>query len=1564
MARAFVCPQGHTWAPSPEATGPLTAEPKCPACGGAARAPGAPKVVGYHLLRELGRGRTGVVYHAWQLLHGREAALKMIGDEALGGSHDLVRFCNDGRAAAKLSHPGIVPVYEAGDSDGNPYLASEFAAGETLQQRLAKGPLAVAEAVRLAEALARAVHHAHEHHVHHFGLTPANVFLDPQGTPRLADFGLAVFLGRPGAFPGNSGYAALEQAAGQGAAGPATDVYGLGAVLYAALTGLPPFLAATPAEMLALVRTGLSLPPRQLRPDVPAALEYICLKCLRKRPGRRYPSALALAEDLQRFEKGHAPAAKPVLWADRFGRGVRRQPAVIGVAAVAGLLIAAALALAVSGYRSATHARAEAEEQRRLAIHQSDEAVRARADAEGAGLLAQQRARQAEMDGAEAARQRDEMKVQLTKAEALRREALRTKDQEAGARTRAEERAREADDARQVADGRRADAARQLARAYAAAGTRVLDGGDLAGSLPWFTEALRVARQERLPEETHRLRLAALLAECPKPTQLWLHDKGVNQVRLSPDGGRVLTTGADGALRLWDTVTGKPVGKPLLHGVAVRLAKFHPDGKRVATVDANNAVHVWDLGREEEVFPAFELPGPAVALAFSPDGRRLLTVGHKSPEDLTEAEVRLWDAATAEAVGKGLGSQVAPRPAAFSPDGKHVLTVCVDNCARAWDVTSGNQVGAALAHAGAVSSVGYSGDGRHTLTASADGTARVWDAATGKPVTPPLRHGAAVVQASFSPDGRAVLTAGEDRAVCLWDATTGSRSPHAFRLGEPLLRAAFSPDGRHVAAAGDGGAVRLWDVPSGRDLLPPLRHTGAVQEMAFAAVGAGLLTFDGRAVRLWDLTAGEPLAPAPGKGSSRKAAAFSPDGRRLVRLDGTAAQVHDTATGKPVGEALKHQQPVRSVLFSPDGKRVLTLSESAEDGGAATPVWRVRLWDAETGKPVAGPLEHLRAVTDTAFSPDGTRVATACGDKKVRVWDAVTGGLVGKEIDHNQDVTRALFTPDGQRVLSLDAEGTVRIWDYATGNRVGEGFGHVKGVNHIAIRRDGARVLTCSDDGTAVIWDATTGRAVGEPLAHAGPVAHAAFSPDGKHVATAGRDRVARIWDGATGKPLTPPLRHDSGVTLTSFSADGRWLATAAGSRVRVWEVATGEPVTPPLRHTRDDRPVTSLALELGGRLVAAGGLPGDPTDRWVRVLRPDGRPVEELEMLARLLSGERAGAGGPLPVGPEEVGAAWKALRDKGAGDFAAPKERLLAWGLRAVAECEGRGAWGGSVLHLGRLIAAAPSGELYARRARALAEQRRWDRALQDYGKAIEADGTRAEWWAGRAGVAAELRRWDDAVADYSKALELQRDDAALALRRGRAEAERGRWDRAAADLALAGRERPNDLGLWHQQALTLLAAGDRAGYRRLCERMAKRFGGRDEAAFGRAVARTCTLAPDALPDLRALVRRAERAVTAYPQSAAERRRLAALQYRAGQFEPAAKQLQDMTAISGPTMEARDWLLLAMARQRLNKNAEVKTCLDRADQAKPGDSAPWDRRLEYRLLRAEADELLKKKP
>jgi tetratricopeptide (TPR) repeat protein len=292
--------------------------------------------------------------------------------------------------------------------------------------------------------------------------------------------------------------------------------------------------------------------------------------------------------------------------------------------------------------------------------------------------------------------------------------------------------------------------------------------------------------------------------------------------------------------------------------------------------------------------------------------------------------------------------------------------------------------------------------------------------------------------------------------------------------------------------------------------------------------------------------------------------------------------------------------------------------------------------------------------------------------------------------------------------------------------------------------------------------------------------------------------------------------------------------------------------------------------------------------------------------------------------------------------------------------------------VLHLGRLLdgAAAP-GDLYARRGRAHAALRQWERALADYSKALEGEPARGDLWAGRAEAAAGLGRWDRAAADYAKATERKGKDAELWLGKGRADAERGQWAKAADDFAKAIRFGRNDPEVWHQQALARLAGGDRAGYRQVCERLVKRV--RGEGPAGRAVARTCTLAGDALPDLKPLLLQAEKAVAADPESAADLRRLGALLYRAGQYEAAQRRLQEAARLRGQEPDARDWLFLAMASQRLGRGEEAKTWLDKAvrwiDQAervKAGDDAgaaplSWQQRQEYQLLRREAEALVK---
>jgi serine/threonine-protein kinase len=293
-----------------------------------------PTLAGYEILGVLGRGGMGVVYKARQLSLNRLVALKMILAGAHAGPHELARFHTEAEAAARLQHPNIVQVYEIGTQDGRPFLALEFVDG-SLAKSLAGTPLPPRQAAQWAETLARAVHYAHQHGVVHRDLKPGNVLLSRDGQLKIADFGMAkIMAGRvgghtqSGALVGTPSYMAPEQAEGRiRQLGPATDVYGLGAILYELLTGRPPFRAASMQETLDQVRHEQPTPPSHLQPKLPRDLETICLTCLQKEPTRRYSSAAALAEDLHAFLAGEPIRSRPPGPWDRLLHWARRRPA-------------------------------------------------------------------------------------------------------------------------------------------------------------------------------------------------------------------------------------------------------------------------------------------------------------------------------------------------------------------------------------------------------------------------------------------------------------------------------------------------------------------------------------------------------------------------------------------------------------------------------------------------------------------------------------------------------------------------------------------------------------------------------------------------------------------------------------------------------------------------------------------------------------------------------------------------------------------------------------------------------------------------------------------------------------------------------------------------------------------------------------------------------------------------------------------------------------------------------------------------------------------------------------
>jgi serine/threonine-protein kinase len=309
----------------------------------------------YELVEQIARGGMGVVYKARQVKLDRLVALKMIllGDQAAPEDH--LRFLAEARAVAAIRHPGIVQLYEIAEHDGLPWFAMEFHEGGSLARKVNGTPLPARQAAHLVEQIARAVQAAHEQNILHRDLKPANVLLDAGGQAKVTDFGLArkieggSDLTKTGAIVGTPSYMAPEQARGEGkAAGPAPDVYALGALLYECLTARPPFKASTALETLLQVQSDDPPAPRTLQPGAPRDLETITLKCLHKQPEKRYASAAELADDLGRFLSGEPIAARPPGRVGRLLRWAKRRPgAATAVAAGALALLALTGGLAI-----------------------------------------------------------------------------------------------------------------------------------------------------------------------------------------------------------------------------------------------------------------------------------------------------------------------------------------------------------------------------------------------------------------------------------------------------------------------------------------------------------------------------------------------------------------------------------------------------------------------------------------------------------------------------------------------------------------------------------------------------------------------------------------------------------------------------------------------------------------------------------------------------------------------------------------------------------------------------------------------------------------------------------------------------------------------------------------------------------------------------------------------------------------------------------------------------------------------------------------------------------------
>jgi len=1135
----------------------------------------------YSIVDEQGRGGFGCVWQVDDPKLERRVALKQI-NERLTSQKDLRRrFVLEARTAARLEHPGVVPVYDLGQLDETqPYYTMKLVKGRTLDEAMREfddkrqtSSASNVDQQRLLGAflsICRTMEYVHAHGVVHRDLKPQNIVLGDFGETIILDWGLAKgtadrddptdrthassesgveddALTREGTVQGTPAYMSPEQAGGRTKyIDHQSDIYSLGVILYQLLTGQLPFQGLSGTDLLCALQDSEPPRPRSLSKSIPRPLEAICLKAMAKTRSRRYREVGDLVKDLDRYLADEPVSVYEEPTVERLWRWVRRNRSWTVAAAMALLMITVVSVIALVAVNAARAKAAElAEEKTELAIEEN----KARRNAEEQQRIADQRRREVErftelsanLGLMQAETNLDHMNfrmVVLWLAQSL-----------------------------QIALPAHQDIQHMVRSNLNFLSTRfhplrgVLEHDGPIHKMIVSSDGKRLMTLVERGAHNSEVWLWNLDVDNPQAMRLD-HNHVVTEILFLPDGKLAVTTCKDGTVRFWQVSTAEPAGAPLEHPSGVRLAVASPDGKFLFTVCDDRTLRRWSVETRKQDWASPQHKAPIGICRLSPDGATILTVVQSV--EVRQSVARLWDSASGNPLCEPIRTVPDILCAAFSPDsstfvaGMNDLKIDATTLTeggiaevKAWDARSGEPRGEPFTHKRAVTAVAFSADGKLLISRTLDGLVHFWSVA-GRKLRRSERLGAASCDdLRISPDGGLYAAATGSQAVVLGEVRTTQIMGEHLLQNSNVTAIAFGPSSESVWVAGLDGSVTFWEIMPSHEVWRRLPHKG-VRFARFSNEEHTVITADHRDVCVWDVKESPASLQSEYALFSESSElediyVLSSRGKFAVSCTSKNARLWNVADRSPIGDPLVHRERVKFAEFSPHGDTVLTVA-----GGTAF------CWETSTAQTLGRPMEHGDDIVAAVLSGDGKILLTAGGDGKVLAWRVQSGERVGAFL--HSHVSGLACTSNGERVYTDDG-ALLRCWDLESGNVIWQvdlpawrfEFPPAPRMSRyrsrddtVDLSRDGSLVLVKCLDMTSRIWNTET-RELTTQVPIESLEVQTSFSPEHEFVFVSNALRMGNTYHIATNQSVFwPIIFNDEGLIRDcGFSPKGDRLMVA-----------------------------------------------------------------------------------------------------------------------------------------------------------------------------------------------------------------------------------------------------------------------------------------------------------------------------------------------------------------------------------------------------------------------------------